>query len=41
MKMGARMEFQLSEEHKPLIDVARKFAQREIAPYAAERDEKE
>jgi len=35
------MEFQLSDEHKALIEVARKFAQKEIAPYAAERDEKE
>lgn len=35
------MDFELSEEHKALIELARKFAQKELAPKAAERDEKE
>lgn len=35
------MDFELSEDHKALIDLARKFAQKELAPLAAERDEKE
>lgn len=35
------MEFELSEEHKALKELARKFAQKELSPLAAERDEKE
>jgi butyryl-CoA dehydrogenase len=35
------MDFELSEEHKALIELAGKFAQKELAPGAAERDEKE
>lgn len=35
------MDFDISEEHKALIDLAAKFAQKELAPGAAERDEKE
>ncbi len=35
------MNFELSDEHKALIELARKFAQKELAPMAAERDEKE
>ncbi len=35
------MEFKLTEEHVALKELARKFAQKELAPSAAERDEKE
>lgn len=35
------MDFELSEEHKALMNLARKMAQKELAPGAAERDEKE
>jgi len=35
------MEFKLTEEHQALKELARKFAQKELAPKAAERDEKE
>ena len=35
------MEFQISEEHKALKELAGKFAQKELAPLAAERDERE
>ena len=33
------MDFSLSEEHRMIRDLARDFAQREVAPGAAERDE--
>lgn len=32
------MEFKLTEEQEALIDVARKFAQKELPPLAAGRD---
>lgn len=35
------MEFQLSEEHEMMRKMVREFAEKEVAPTAAERDEKE
>lgn len=35
------MDFQLSEEHRMIRDTARDFAEKVVAPYAAEIDEKE
>lgn len=35
------MDFELSEEHRMIIDGARKFAEKELAPVAAELDEKQ
>ena len=35
------MNFELSEDHRAIEDLARRFAREELAPYAAEWDEKE
>ncbi len=35
------MDFSLSEEHRMIIDGAKKFAEKELAPLAAEYDEKQ
>jgi butyryl-CoA dehydrogenase len=35
------MDFELSEEHRMIIDGAKKFAEKELAPLAAEADEKQ
>jgi alkylation response protein AidB-like acyl-CoA dehydrogenase len=35
------MDFELSEEHRMIIDGAKKFAEKELAPLAAEYDEKQ
>jgi alkylation response protein AidB-like acyl-CoA dehydrogenase len=35
------MDFELSEEHRMIIDQAKKFAEKELAPLAAEADEKQ
>ena len=35
------MNFQLSAEHEMIRKMVREFAQKEVAPTAAERDEKE
>ena len=35
------IDFELTEEHQALIDTVREFAQKEVAPYIKEWDEKQ
>jgi len=40
-KVGTQMNFKLSEEHEMIRKMVRDFAEKEVAPTAAERDEEE
>ena len=35
------IEFELTEDHKALVQTVREFAQKEVAPYIKEWDEKQ
>src|ERR1700750_2691859 len=39
-RLGAMIDFELTEEQRALIDVARRFAREKIIPVAAEADRK-